>query len=394
MALTETYVDPSIAGNSGTGTVGDPYGDLQYALDTMTRDATNGDRINVKAGTAELLTATLDLTTYGTPASTAPLKFQGYTSAAGDGGMGDIDGNSNAVWNDTTTDFVGWEDLYIHDSGSNRLFKCDNGFTFVNCGFWGSTYAATAVGVLLECDLNTHIEKCFFNLDDGGSGNGHAVRIVQGEGRVRDSVFRVTRTSATCAGLFSSISSPGSIENCIAIVASGATGGQGFVFSNDLADVRNCSVFSEAASVKAGIEMSSVSAADRWTCVGNLVEGFSGTGGHGIKSATTPGFIGSCAHNAMYNNDTDIGLTAAPQLGEVTDNESLGSSPFAKTGSIPTDFTSATFWSDLRAYFAPNDVGNVRTGAGAITTHKGAVPPAAGGGGGMMRAGWQGGFGG
>ena len=93
----ETYVDPSIAGASGAGTVGDPYGDLQHALDTMTRDATNGDRINIKAGTDEILAGVIDLTTYGTPSSAAHLVFQGYTSAAGDGGIGGIDANAGAA---------------------------------------------------------------------------------------------------------------------------------------------------------------------------------------------------------------------------------------------------------------------------------------------------------
>ena len=58
MAITEVYVDPAINGNSGTGTLVDPYGDLQYALDTKARDSTNGDRFNIKAGTAEVLAVT------------------------------------------------------------------------------------------------------------------------------------------------------------------------------------------------------------------------------------------------------------------------------------------------------------------------------------------------
>ena len=63
MAITNYYVDPSINANSGTGTIGDPFGDLQYALDTVTRDSTNGDQFNIKAGTAEVLTGTLDFST-------------------------------------------------------------------------------------------------------------------------------------------------------------------------------------------------------------------------------------------------------------------------------------------------------------------------------------------
>lgn len=76
MALTEVYVDPSIAGDSGAGTVGDPYGDLEYALEQVTRDATNGDRFNIKAGTDEILEFALDvIVDYGTPTRIAPLFF-------------------------------------------------------------------------------------------------------------------------------------------------------------------------------------------------------------------------------------------------------------------------------------------------------------------------------
>ena len=38
MAITEVYVDPSIAGDSGVGTIGDPYGDLEYAIEQETFD--------------------------------------------------------------------------------------------------------------------------------------------------------------------------------------------------------------------------------------------------------------------------------------------------------------------------------------------------------------------
>ena len=55
MALTEIYVDPSIAADSGTGTIGDPFGDLEYAIEQTTFDTTNGTRLNVKAGTDDFL---------------------------------------------------------------------------------------------------------------------------------------------------------------------------------------------------------------------------------------------------------------------------------------------------------------------------------------------------
>ena len=107
-APSETYVDPSIAANSGTGTIGDPYGDLQYALDTMTRDSTNGDRINIKSGTAEVLTGTISLASYGPPRFDYYLVLEGYDSVAGDGGIGAIDGNAG--------NFTIFNSNYMHPS--------------------------------------------------------------------------------------------------------------------------------------------------------------------------------------------------------------------------------------------------------------------------------------
>ena len=51
--------------NIGSGSSGDPWADLQYALDNDPRDSTNGDRFNIKAGTDETLAEKISLSTYG-----------------------------------------------------------------------------------------------------------------------------------------------------------------------------------------------------------------------------------------------------------------------------------------------------------------------------------------
>ena len=56
--LTNYYVDPGSGSDvTGTGTVGSPWASVQHALDNITRDATNGDQINIKAGTADVLSS-------------------------------------------------------------------------------------------------------------------------------------------------------------------------------------------------------------------------------------------------------------------------------------------------------------------------------------------------
>jgi hypothetical protein len=56
--MADIYVDPSINANTGTGTIGDPYGDLQYAI-TSTTQGTSGDQFNIKSGTAEVMAGSL-----------------------------------------------------------------------------------------------------------------------------------------------------------------------------------------------------------------------------------------------------------------------------------------------------------------------------------------------
>ena len=126
MARTEYWCDPSIAADSGTGTVGDPFGDLQYALDNITADTTNGDTINLKAGTAEVLSAKLDLSTYGEPIDrNSGLAIRGYATTAGDGdleagtGIAEIDCNGFAGIGSSTSTGLHLIHLKIHNCGSN-----------------------------------------------------------------------------------------------------------------------------------------------------------------------------------------------------------------------------------------------------------------------------------
>ena len=121
MAVSQVYVDPSIAGDSGAGTIGDPYGDLQYALNQHTQTA-GGDQFNIKAGTAEMLAAALTFATYGTPTRNQPIIFRGYTTAANDGGIGVINGGGNySIYVAGGNSFSQWVDLRLTNVGNRQL---------------------------------------------------------------------------------------------------------------------------------------------------------------------------------------------------------------------------------------------------------------------------------
>src|SRR5690242_15767610 len=92
------YVDPLNGNDStGTGTSGNPWQTTQKALNTITRNTTNGDRINIRNTASDVLTGALSFATYGTPTTVAPLILEGYSSTAGDSGIGTLDGNASFI---------------------------------------------------------------------------------------------------------------------------------------------------------------------------------------------------------------------------------------------------------------------------------------------------------
>ena len=327
-ALNDYYVDPSIAGNSGTGTSGDPYGDLQYALDQITRDATDGDRINVKAGTDEILSSALSYATYGTPSVSAPLVIQGYTSSQGDGGIGVIDCNSNQCSNQAYVSFI---DMEVKGSGANAIFgnvamllKCvlhdSSGglMNAVDATLIGNHIYDISAATLVACASfcynyvdNTQTKKATTRIYDTSSA----------ESRVVGNIF--VMDSSGCDGVSLQDDSAHCVGN--SILASGATG--------------------------AGISIDVNR--ERLVVLNNLVEGFSGAGGVGFDGNSRSEGYHVFAGNAAYNNTTDYANDADSLFSE--DNETLGASPFAKSGSN-------TFANRL-TYFSPADTGNVRGGA-------------------------------
>jgi hypothetical protein len=358
---TETYVDPSIAGNSGAGTIGDPYGDFQYALDTMTRDGTNGDRINIKAGTDEILAAAISLATYGVPTLDAPLILRGYTTAAGDGGKGAIDCNTFAFFAGAA--WVSYVDLVIHNSATTALGQVYRG-NMVRCEMHNIT--GSAVGGVREA-----VCGCSYFHDISGYGVTTAfpeLAFIYGcyfKNGTKDMTYCINGASnATSARITHNVCS-----------VDGATNGiQGYwnsvIYGN--------SIFSNAGTgtgilIVRGISTGSVH--------NNLIEGFSGAGGIGISTPFANEPYGPVAFNSVYNCTTDYNLPS----GGFTfseDNESLGASPFAKSGSDTYALRST--------YFAPQDTGNVLTGF-MHNEARGAIA-AAGGGGGLLRVGMSGGM--
>ena len=328
-ALPETYVDPSLNSNTGAGTITSPYGDLQWALNNMTVGSL-GNRINIKAGTAEFMTTALglDLTTYGTPGSASPLVFQGYRADAGDGGIGVLDGaGSYSIMNASTVDYISFIDLTLQDCGTvAHMVYLDRYISIINCIFQNhnGTHALRigAVG-------NYIIGSTFTDITGTGilGGMGHVYRCKFIEGATYK--FSGTGYAILFQNYGASI-----IQNIIKV--SGSAGG---IYLSD-GVVNNNSIYSNGGTGK-GLRLFSVT-----ICASNnVIEGFSGSGGIGINYSG--GYFPYSDGNSVYDCETSFDGNIDRVLKGDKFNETLSSTPF--NDAVNADFT-------------PNEIGFVREG--------------------------------
>jgi len=353
MAKSEYYVDPS-GGNdtTGDGTIGTPWKTVQKALDSITKNTTDGDRINVKDTADDVLSAELDFSTYGAGSLNYALLIQGYTSTAGDGGIGGISGGGTTAIISTQRSSIAFKDMHLHNTGSNGILNIYRS-SLDNCEFNNSS----STGNIVEAS-QAAVTNCYFHDTDG-------IAVAGGDCVIFGCYFKAGATyemdtciNATGASLVAS--------RCILSI-DGATNGIGGTTGGAVAQILNNSILSDGGT---GTGINAMGSAYGVSYINNVVEGFSGTGGVGInKDAQRDAF--SWSNNSVYNCATDSSNEDESYI--LYGNESLGSSPFAKSGS------------DTRAnrftYFEPVDVGSV-FGGGVGGLDRGAVPQPAGGGGG------------
>lgn len=380
MAITELYVDPSIAGDSGAGSAADPYGDFQHCADQEAFDTTNGTRISVTVGdgTAEILAAALDLATnffnLGGPSATAPFIIQGCKNesplVAGDGdwttqaGIGRIDCNNSKLFAVDQNDFITLRHLEIFN-------RAGAGYTYLM--YLGDDC------YIKECELHTHsgtLDMCRLGLR-GSVRRCHFHNVLSSENCLRLGTGGMAEANyinlpANALTALKLTSSSGTAQRNIIRVAGGV---KGIELNGSGSRALSNSIWSNASSGQ-GIW----GVAPNAEILNNVVEGF--TGGTGIEKTT--GTIAEFGGNHCYNNGTNYNVIVLV-ITNYGDNEDLsGSSPFANAGS--EDMT-------------PQDVGNMKEGAwppliiagdAALTAvmkmWKGALEPAepAGGGGGLL----------
>ena len=366
-----TYNEYYVRGTNGTDSAGGgtshatAYQTIQFAIDDIVathgkQSSATADRINLCDESAFVLTSALDSTNYGNGAIQRWLVFQGYTSTPGDGGLFDIDLNGGAYSIVSGTHDY-WTFAYgkLHNnSGANYLWDFDGvGQRAFMIEFYDSAHSAVGGG-----SSGSGAEHCWFHDIEryGTESLPFVINCLFTNGTTKKFLKAIYRPTAATHNLVSVDGSTDGIEVAqynTAInntVLSSAGTGKGI----------NCALYFH-------------------TIFNNIVEGFSGTGGLGINNLSSNVYTQWWRNNAVYDCETAYGFPNNHIiLGALrADNEELTASPIKKTGSLPTDFSSSTFWSDTYAYFAPEDSGNVYNGfpTGANQT-KGAVGQSTSGG--------------
>ncbi len=377
MAITELYVDPSIAGNSGAGTAGNPYGDLQWLADQEAFDTTNGTRISVTVGdgTAEISAAGLDFATnffnLGGPSATAPLVIQGCKNesplVAGDGdwttqaGIGRIDCNNNKLFAANNQNYIFMRHLEI--------------FGRAGAGYDYLIYLGT--GLITECELHTH------------SGTQPMIRMGN-YGKVRRChLHNQLSAEHVCFGDAGTwfeenyINVGGSTEAAIVLVGSGGVVQRNTIRLNDTTNVNGIVLTGTGTQARgnsiwsaAGIGKGISGAAAYAKIVNNAIAGFSGAGGRGIEK--TSGSLMELGGNHVFDCTTNYNVTV-PVVANYGDNEDLsGSSPF--TNASGQDFTPVDVGNMKQGAFPPSIISGDAALTAAMKMWKGALEPAGGGG--------------
>jgi hypothetical protein len=333
-APTQYYVDASLGSDTGDGSKSTPWGRasgsvVQYALDTITRDPTDGDQINVKSGSTDTLGAALDVATnYGTPTQAAPLLIKGYTTDENDGGIGVIDGAATYAIYVAQADHIHLADLHMQNCGSvGDMIKLGNNCSVINCEVDNHT-GNNAVKVTSYCLVaGCHIHNV------ASTGIVLATGSQAYRNRVLDGATNQLAWGIGVEGLGAAV-----IENIIHV--SGSSDGikyrtGSFICGN--------SIFSDGTSTGEGITQDGTVIPN--LIANNMVEGFNDTGGDGFQVASSG--VMYMDGNAAQDNTTDYNVTTGRIFNGDADNEELSASPF-------TDATNDDF--------SPVDTGNVKEG--------------------------------
>jgi hypothetical protein len=332
MAITQTYVDYG-AGNdaTGDGTIGTPWKTLQWAFDHLPRNTTDGNQVNLKAGTAHVNGAALDLTTFlvgGSLTAVRPLIVRGYTSAANDGGIGEIDCGGATLWAAATYDYIVLADLVVHTFGDNNGIALDTYCNLYGCSVHKGASSPSGK-TLVALGVGSSVVGC--HLYDQGAGASSAVitsygGVIAGNHIVMDAdstgfavyvvdfkvvvgnIIVCTKTDQFGIGM----SGTGyAVGNIIRNSTAGTNYGIGLIDNNPTNVIQN-----------------------------NIIIGWSGAGGKAVSAGlnVNAGVIG---HNAFYNNTTNYSIADQRWVDLTANDVTLAADPFTDAANGDFSLTAA-----------------------------------------------------
>lgn len=364
MAITNYYVDPAINADSGTGTIGDPFGDLQYALNTIVRNATDGDQVNVKSGAAEVLAAPLTLATYGTPTETAPLILRGYTAAANDGGVGVIDGNAGGFGIMASR----YADTHFADL---RLTNVGAAHTVLEMGARSIAYrceADHAAMIGFGTNSLSMVVGCYAHDVPRGIQTGY------GGGTL---IGNLLVPSGAGYGIYNNGTHADMVLNNIVLCSNAGAFGYYANNANDANGVIGNIFYNTAAGTTAGVLLNDNPSGRNQIALNNIICGWSGAGGVGLRH---DGYASIIGHNAFYNNTTAKSCAAILDLGG---DVALAADPFTDAANGDFSLTDAAKLALAAAGWPASYLG---AHANTITNlNIGPIQMAAGAGGGVIR---------
>ena len=321
-APSKYFVDPVNGIDAvASGTILNPWRSCQFALNTITQDTADGDKINLRDTGPDILSGVLDLGIYGLPVGTSPLTFRGYTLTEDDGGIGEISGSGTfGVFGPAKTG-VSFIDMHCHDSGGVVVLTLGSECRVINTEVDNSTEGA------LTISNGAFVERSYFhNVANAG--------ILGTNGCFRHCVFQNGVNKPT----FWVLGGIGlAFDSCLFDI-DGTTEG---IRPADAMVMTNNIFFGNASAAK-GIRTS----ADRdgLVILNNIFVGFSATGGIGLNLRTGDN-LQVVGNNAFFDNDTDSTNATGQHFGD--DNEVLASDPFVDAAG---------------GNFTPVDIGNVLGG--------------------------------
>jgi hypothetical protein len=343
MARPEYYVDPL----NGSDTAGDGLSDatawqtVQKALNSITKNTTYGDRINVKDTADDVLTAELDFSAIGGYNITYGLLIEGYTATAGDGGVGGISGGGTTGIVVSTRFYLSLRNMHLHNTGANAIVQVYRG-AFDSCEFDNTSFTGNAVTVSEGTCSN-----CYFH-NIGGLGLNTPSSLAYGNyfKQGADYSFDSAIQTGSTSRVFSNIISVDGASNGIATAGNPCT-----VVGNSI-----------LSSGGTGIGISFIGNNYASSGLNNLVEGFS----IGIQKLDRDLHIVS--NNTAFNCTTAFDLNDAFVI--ENNNTVSSASPFKKSG--------ADTFANRFTYFEP-DTSNAGTNMNGNGS-QGAVAAAGGGG--------------